>query len=63
MEDIAAVAARALTAEEAPNTDYVILGPELLSYGDVSGAPCVIVPSLCRTPSIVFRACRQPIFV
>ncbi len=37
VEDIAAVAARVLTAEEAPNTDYVILGPELLSYGDVSG--------------------------
>ncbi len=47
VEDIAAVAARALTAEEAPNTDYVILGPELLSYGDVSGASCVVVPPLC----------------
>lgn len=34
--DIAACAFGALTAAEAPGGDYIILGPELLSYGDVS---------------------------
>ncbi|KUI70910.1 Agroclavine dehydrogenase [Cytospora mali] len=34
--DIAACAFQALTAEKAPNGDYIILGPDLLSYGDVS---------------------------
>lgn len=34
--DIAACAFRALTAEEAPGGDCIILGPELLSYEDVS---------------------------
>lgn len=40
--DIAACAYSALTAEAAPNGDYVILGPELLSYEEVSPmtAPC-----------------------
>lgn len=45
--DIAACAFHALTAGEAPNDDYLILGPELLSWGDVSlmfhpsaGCPC-----------------------
>jgi uncharacterized protein YbjT (DUF2867 family) len=33
--DIAAVAVRALTDREAPNTDYMVLGPELLSYDEV----------------------------
>ena len=34
-DDIAAVAVKSLTGETPPNTDYVILGPELLSYGEV----------------------------
>lgn len=34
--DIAACAYSALTTEEPPNGDYIILGPELLSYGEVS---------------------------
>lgn len=34
--DIAACAFSALTAETPPNGDYVILGPELLSYEEVS---------------------------
>ena len=34
--DIAACAFRLLTQEAAPNDDFVILGPELLSYQDVS---------------------------
>lgn len=34
-DDIAAVAYRALTDEISHNTDYLILGPELLSYDDV----------------------------
>lgn len=35
-EDIAAVAARALTDEHAPNADLVLTGPEALSYDDVA---------------------------
>lgn len=35
-DDIAAVAVRALTDEQAPNTDLVITGPQALSYGDVA---------------------------
>ena len=34
-EDVAAVAVRALTDRRAPNTEYLVLGPELLSYGEV----------------------------
>lgn len=35
-EDIAAVAVRALTDQQAPNTDLVLTGPEALSYDDVA---------------------------
>jgi festuclavine dehydrogenase len=35
--DVAAVAYHALVDEPAHNTEHFILGPELLSYGDVSG--------------------------
>jgi uncharacterized protein YbjT (DUF2867 family) len=35
-DDVAAVAFRALTDEVAHNTDHLLLGPELLSYDDVS---------------------------
>lgn len=35
-DDIAAVAAQALTGERAPNTDLVITGPQALSYDDVA---------------------------
>ena len=35
-EDIARVAQRLLTDEKPHNTDYVILGPELLSYDEAS---------------------------
>jgi len=35
-DDIAAVAVEVLTRKEAPNTEYLVLGPELLSYGDVA---------------------------
>ena len=38
-EDIAAVAVRALVDEKPHNTDHVVLGPELLSYPEVSGSP------------------------
>lgn len=34
-DDIAAVAVRALTDAEPPNTEYMVLGPELLSYDEV----------------------------
>ncbi len=36
-QDIAAVAVRALTDAEAPNTDLVLTGPQALSYDDVAG--------------------------
>lgn len=35
VEDIAASAFQLLTQEAAPNAEFLILGPELLSYGDV----------------------------
>ncbi|SPQ18620.1 53ae4f9d-9824-43cc-928d-456817f70a57 [Thermothielavioides terrestris] len=35
-DDIAAVAVRALTNPTPPNTDYLVLGPELLSYGEIA---------------------------
>ncbi|KAK4105395.1 NAD(P)-binding protein [Parathielavia hyrcaniae] len=36
-DDIAAVAVRALTNEVPPNTEYLVLGPELLSYDETAG--------------------------
>lgn len=39
-DDIAAAAVSALTNPDPPNTEYLVLGPELLSYrdvGDLSG--------------------------
>ncbi|GGO48622.1 NmrA family NAD(P)-binding protein [Streptomyces lasiicapitis] len=35
-DDIAAVAVRALTDPQAPNTDLILTGPQALSYGDVA---------------------------
>ncbi|WP_434599693.1 NmrA family NAD(P)-binding protein [Streptomyces sp. A5-4] len=35
-DDIAAVAVRALTDEQAPNTDLVLTGPQALSYDDIA---------------------------
>ncbi|KAK4173637.1 hypothetical protein QBC36DRAFT_194129 [Triangularia setosa] len=35
-DDIASVAVRALTAEDAPNTEWMVLGPELLSYDEIA---------------------------
>ncbi|NUK02564.1 NmrA family NAD(P)-binding protein [Streptomyces lunaelactis] len=35
-QDIAAVAVRALTDEQAPNTDLILTGPQTLSYDDVA---------------------------
>ncbi|GAA3114933.1 hypothetical protein GCM10017687_30180 [Streptomyces echinatus] len=35
-EDIAAVAVRTLTDEQAPNTDLILTGPEALSYDDIA---------------------------
>ncbi|KAI8962580.1 NAD(P)-binding protein [Daldinia sp. FL1419] len=34
--DIAAVGFHSLTAAQAPNTDYLVLGPELLTYADLA---------------------------
>ncbi|KAM0585159.1 hypothetical protein ACHAQF_006936 [Verticillium nonalfalfae] len=36
VEDIAASAYQLLTQEAAPNAEFLILGPELLSYGDIA---------------------------
>lgn len=41
-DDIAAVAVQVLTREDAPNTEYLILGPELLGYDDVSILPLLL---------------------
>jgi len=35
-DDIAAVAVQILTRADLPNTEFLILGPELLTYDDVS---------------------------
>ncbi|KAH7628803.1 hypothetical protein B0T09DRAFT_367163 [Sordaria sp. MPI-SDFR-AT-0083] len=35
-DDIAGVAVQALTREDAPNTEYLVLGPELLGYDDIA---------------------------
>lgn len=43
VEDIAAVAFKALTDEVPHNNDYLILGPELLSYDEVSPLPFLYV--------------------
>jgi uncharacterized protein YbjT (DUF2867 family) len=50
-DDIAAVAVETLLAKDAPNRDYLITGPEALSYGDiaklvdeVAGYPVRFVP-------------------
>ena len=50
-DDIAAVAVQTLTMADAPNTEYLVLGPELLSYDDVStGCHRVLVDMLtCAT--------------
>jgi hypothetical protein len=46
-DDVAAVAARALTDPDPPNTEYQVLGPELLSYGDVGcSSLCHQIPML-----------------
>lgn len=44
-DDIAAVAYKALTDERSHDTDHLILGPELLSYADVSSR-CTLMASM-----------------
>jgi uncharacterized protein YbjT (DUF2867 family) len=41
-DDIAAVAVRTLTDEVPPNSEYLVLGDELLSYGDVRSVPTLM---------------------
>lgn len=51
-DDIAACAVQTLTIPQPPNTDYFILGPELLTYSDVSALNTVLVQYVflyCRT--------------
>lgn len=45
-EDIAAVAVRALTDRQAPNTDLILTGPQTLSYDDVAA---IITETVGRT--------------
>lgn len=42
-DDIAAVAVRTLTDEVAPNSEYLVLGSELLSYGEVRSIVMVVL--------------------
>jgi festuclavine dehydrogenase len=35
-EDVAGMAVHVLTVDKPPNTDFIITGPELLSFDDVS---------------------------
>ena len=51
-DDIAAVAFRALTDEVSSNTDHLILGPELLSYDDVSCSPLPYQSDTSITPRL-----------
>lgn len=44
--DIAACAYHALTAEKSVDGDLFVLGPELLSYKDVSGPPFLFAMSV-----------------
>lgn len=45
-EDIGAVGVHALTSPQPPNRDFLILGPELLTYNDVSlPTPLPLTPS------------------
>ena len=62
-DDIAACAVQTLTVPRPPNTDYFILGPELLTYGDVSMRGAVLAPF----GSMLFRRrltnpIRSPVF-
>ncbi|WP_086828574.1 ergot alkaloid biosynthesis protein [Allokutzneria sp. NRRL B-24872] len=41
-DDIAAVAVHALTAERAPNTDFVLTGPETLTYDDIAATVAAV---------------------
>ncbi|WAL63411.1 NAD(P)H-binding protein [Amycolatopsis cynarae] len=54
-EDIAAVAVRALTGEQAPNTDLVLTGPEALSYDDIAA----IVTEVTGRPVVHRRLCYE----
>lgn len=50
IDDIAAVAFQALTGEQPPNTEYLILGPELLSYDQVSRRR--LLPDMICSPGL-----------
>ncbi|MGW6458349.1 NmrA family NAD(P)-binding protein [Streptomyces sp. NPDC055078] len=55
-EDIAAVAVRALTDEQAPNTDLVLTGPEALSHDDIAA----IITEVTDRPVVHRRlSCEQ----
>lgn len=45
-EDIAAVAVRALTDEQAPNTGLVLTGPEALSHDDIAAVITEVTPGV-----------------
>ncbi len=47
-DDIAASAVAALIAPEAPNTDFILTGPEALSYSDIADRLSAVVGSAIR---------------
>ncbi|MDJ1135850.1 NAD(P)H-binding protein [Streptomyces iconiensis] len=58
-EDIAAVAVRALTDEEAPRTDLVLTGPEALSYDDIAAVLTRFSGRAVRHDHLTYEAMRD----
>lgn len=58
-EDIAAVAARTLTAAHAPNTDLVLTGPQALSYDDVAAALTEVTGRVVRHHHLSYEELRD----
>lgn len=54
-DDIAAVAARALTDPAAPNTDLVLTGPQALSYDDVATLLTAVTGRLVRHEALNYE--------
>jgi uncharacterized protein YbjT (DUF2867 family) len=58
-EDIAAVAARALTGPDAPGTDLVLTGPEALSYDDIAATLTRVTGRPVRHHRLSFEQMRD----
>ena len=59
VEDIAAVAVPALTADRAPNTDLVLTGPETLSYDDVATIITEVTGQAARHERLSYEQMRD----